>query len=527
MQRLTTTQIADYTDPLAFSVLRPRPYGAAAVKSRPQTVATKDLDQSYRLVTGALKRLDTLESNLVDLLSYARQGIRGSTGSRRRNELIGLMRSLTAGMDEIVEQTRFEDQKLFAGGKARLGLESGTPLVLDLPDLRTYRDGAGSFSRQVDHAEVSVYMDDGDNARNASSGLFGLTVEEGRFIPPKEGYPELEDGIYKGEIIYEGAKSTVILRNEEGLEVTRAKNVNLAGSGKEWVDFDVGVRLQVDKVSLFTTFDKYDFETRGPASHRFSFGYERVAAQELGVADDAPRSADSARLFSSLPAQRGDASLTIRDVSLNAPHADREPLSAGTYLLEVNYKDAESTVVLKDLAGRTVSSTQVDLRGNGPVTVGLDAGLRIELNNRDFDGKTGRANGLVEIERGRSFVEDFDFRKFASQLEEALGVIDEQRGVLQEASITIEDRFLLKNSVANGITMPPAALLSLGAASILSGSSSLLPGASDFDAQMKAVSSSIFQNTNSAFATQTGGGQGPVSLFTMLGNQGQSGTLFG
>ncbi len=526
MERLTTSQLAQYSDPLAFSVRRSTPFGAPDRAERGQTVTTKDLEASYRLTQGALGRLESIESNLLSVLKFAREGLRGSTSARRKAELIGLMRSLTAGIDEIIDLSKFNDQKLFSGGKLRLATEFGQPILLDLPDLQTFKAEAGGIARRAENAEVAIFYDDGDRARNEASGLFGLTVEKGSFIPPKAGYPELEDGIYRGEIVYEGNRSTVILRNESGLEVGRANNIDLSGTGKEWVDFDVGVRLEVDKLNLLTGLDKYDFETKGPASHRFSFGYERLHVQELGVASGAARSVDNVRLFSSLPAQRGHAELSIKELSLNASFADHAPVPAGTYLLEVNYNGAESSVLLKNLAGHTVSmATKVDLRENGRTTVSLPAGLRVVVDNQDFTGQ-GRASALVEVQRARELVDDFDFKDFVKKVEATLGRIGEHRRILEGASIAIEDHHLLRNMVASGVTMPVGAFLSVGAANVLSGNGNLFSGVSSLDSQLKAISSSIFQNTSGALSTQTGGAAGPVSMFAMLGQQSPGGGIF-
>lgn len=534
MQRLTTRQIAEYTSPLAFSTLRSQPFGQAPQVDRKRPVVTSSLEESYRLVRGAKERMGMVRANLTTLLELSQQGQRSGVSDRRRAELVGLMRSLTAGIDDIISQSKFKEQPLFEGKKFNLGLERGQPLRFELPDLRTSKIGDRPLTRQIERADVEILYDAGLNARNTASGLFGLEVSAGELVPPREGFPELRDGIYNGEIRYEGANSTVIIRDQSGLELIRQNNVDLSGSGREFVTFDNGLQLQVDKESLFDAIDKYDFENFGPASHHFSFGYERVKGQELYSGDGNSAVHDQVGLLSNLSLNRDGSSLQINGVRMSGVADGVEGLDSGSYLLEVRYNGSESSVRLTDLSGRVRGEVRgVDLTQNRTVT--LDTGLRIEIGNTGLaDGVTGRASAVVEVERARSATDKFDFRGYSASIEAALKLIDEQMELLAEAEFAIEDQNMLKNAMAQGVTMPSAALMAGGATGILTSSVTgkfNLFGGGALDSQLGAVSSQIFNHTSGALSAQTGGGmlgQGPVSMFEMLGTVQQGGGgLFG
>ncbi|MCC5834452.1 MAG: hypothetical protein JJU20_06950, partial [Opitutales bacterium] len=365
------------------------------------------------------------------------------------------------------------------------------------------------------------------------SGLFGLEVSGGELVPPKEGYPELADGIYSGEIRYEGANSTVIIRDQSGLEMIRQNGVDLSGSGREWVTFDNGLQLHVDKESFFGAIDKYDYENFGPGIHHFSFGYERLNGQELFAGDTGRTLHDKVDLMSNLSLNRDGASLQINGVRMTGAADGMEGLDSGNYLLEVRYNGADSRVQLTDLSGRVRGEVRgVDLSQSRSVT--FENGLRVDLRNTGLaDGVSGRASAIVEVERAQSATDDFNFRAYSESVEEALKLIDAQMELLEEAAFAIEDQNTLKNAMASGLTMPSAALMAGGAtgmlASSVTGQFNLFGGlGGGMDAQLGAVSSQIFNHTSGALSAQTGGNQGPVSMFEMLGTAQQGGGgLFG
>lgn len=210
-----------------------------------------------------------------------------------------------------------------------------------------------------------------------------------------------------------------------------------------------------------------------------------------------------------------------------------EGLDSGNYLLEVRYNGADSRVQLTDLSGRVRGEVRgVDLSQSRSVT--FENGLRVDLRNTGLaDGVSGRASAIVEVERAQSATDDFNFRAYSESVEEALKLIDAQMELLEEAAFAIEDQNTLKNAMASGLTMPSAALMAGGAtgmlASSVTGQFNLFGGlGGGMDAQLGAVSSQIFNHTSGALSAQTGGNQGPVSMFEMLGTAQQGGGgLFG
>ena len=53
--------------------------------------------------------------------------------------------------------------------------------------------------------------------------------------------------------------------------IEKKDNIDLSGSGTEWVDFDVGVRLEFELEHLLSTVDKYDYKSSESPDYQRSF----------------------------------------------------------------------------------------------------------------------------------------------------------------------------------------------------------------------------------------------------------------
>ncbi len=97
-----------------------------------------------------------------------------------------------------------------------------------------------------------------------------------------ETFKELESGQYRIQVVYQGKESSVIITNTAGKELSRADNVDLSGSGIETVAFDVGIEIDIEKSrKAYSSFDKYDFETKGAATLYANLDYARVTTYDL------------------------------------------------------------------------------------------------------------------------------------------------------------------------------------------------------------------------------------------------------
>lgn len=508
MERLTTSQIADFNNPLAFARAREARVGQQAIEAprgRPE-IRTENAEESFRLVTGAEKRLETLQGNLTTMRQLAQEGEGARGNERKLREIYGKLRSLSAGFDQVVEAIRFKGRPVFTGEPVALDLGPGTrPLDLEVSRLLTYGDDSLGLSTSRPTAEATIRFRTEDRIVNSGYDIIGLDIREASYLASGNEALELEDGDYKVAISYEGANSSVELRSMEGALIERQENVDLSGTGSQWVDFDTGVRLTFEMENFFSSFDKFDFEERGPAELRATLSYRRLEAHELRTGDEpAP---ESASFLYDTPLTIQDTSLGVAEPVLSPVAPDRQPLESGTYSLNIEYRGENSVIRLNDALGRLKAFRfDVDLSGTGSRTIDLENGLSFTVDNNAFQTEGASLTVPLAYNREPPPLEEFDFSQYSGKIDEAIAVVEEQRALIGEARQRIEELSQQRASAQRrSAGNPQASVLSLnasGALSLLSGANgSSLFAAASAGSRTANVANQLF-STSGALATQ-------------------------
>ncbi len=474
MERLTTSQIQDFNNPLAFARDRTRRVGQTLLSARASdTLRTGDIEESYRLVTGASERLDTLAGNLQTMLGLAQEGQRIRGNERKLQEVYGKLRSLSAGFDQVVDAITFKKTPIFNGKDLFLNLGPGSrPISVEASKLLTYGDGSLNLSTSEATAKISVRYGADDLAVNKTYSLIGLDIEEASYIPGSNTALELEDGKYKARVTYLGSNSTVEILTEEGGVVEKKEGVDLSGSGREWVDFDAGIRLSFAKEQLLQSVDKYDFETNGPAYLTATINYDRVDAHTLRTREASITTEKAAFLFDPFKTASNGGTLKAFNPKASPVATDKTQLETGAYSIDVEYRGANSFIRLSDGLGR-VQGYQfgVDLSGDGTTKIDLGVGVSFEIQNTSFS-ENSTLSIPVRFERPTPAIDDFDFKEYAKRIEAAIQVVEEESNAMLDAKAKIEEFNQLRNS-ANTSAIPNVKTLnSAGALNMLTQPSS-------------------------------------------------------
>lgn len=523
MGPLSAEQIADYLNPLAFARERTTRVGLSEIGVATGAIRSADIESSYRLVSGASSRLETLEGNLTTMLKLAREGAAASN-LRGREEAYGKLRSLGAGFDQVVEAIRFDGRSVFTGDSLVLDLGQGArSLELDPVKLLTYGDDSLNLSRSRPSAVVNVDYRLEDAISNQAYDIIGLDIDDAGYLSPADPIKELESGIYKLNITYKGADSSIELRDSEGALVEIRDQVDLSGDGREWVDFESGFRLSFEKLNLFTTFDKFDFENRGPAKLTATLDYRRIDEYILRTGED-PQ-ADSLSMPFEAKMSIGGSQSEILNPHMAPVSTDVQPADDGRYLLEVDYAGEHSRVRLKDSLGRLERYLfDVDLSAEGSTTVDLGNGMSFDWKNSGaLERQNHKLTAVLDYKLANPPVDDFDFEAYAEELEEAIEVVQQQRQIFADAKLQIENTYSTQNTGGATVTSYANSGAVANVTSLLSGSvldGSLFGGLTS--ANLKAISEQIFGATF-AFSVQGGINE---SVLGQLENQALSGTWF-
>lgn len=510
MTRLTLNQIEDYNNPVAFA--RPRTTALSASENLPDSpgrIATSNLEESYRLVGGALSRLERMASNLQTMLDLAQQGARRNPTARETRAIYGQLRSLSAGFDQLIDATRFEDEVLFNGSTIDLSLGADNRR-LKLADLRANNEATVDLATTRASADVRIEYRPDDFVINQSSGLIGLDLSSASFVPPANGGAELEDGTYKLEVIYEGPASAIVLRTTDGRELERRTDVDLGGTGQEWVTFDAGFRLSIEKENLLTSYDKYDYETNGPVSLFATLSYERIFAHALST-DENPRP-DRVSFRNEFPLRDDGGTLGLTAPAFTGVHPGKTELASGYYQVEIDYRGTNSIARLTDASGRLRGFLHgLDLTVPGKTTLNFGVGFVFQVENNGFSS-TGTLHVALDYRRQRSPIETFDFAKYGERIQKAMDVLDEQYATLQETGARIEEINRLRN-LAHTPNLSPASLRFSGVSTILNAAGARQsPGKlspEQTQARISLLATQIFQSAN---AHRTQANQTPQDL---------------
>lgn len=499
MERLTTSQIQDFNNPLAFARKRTQRVGQTQLTGRTSnTLRTNDIEESYRLVTGASERLKTLSGNLHTMLDLARQGQRIRGNQRKLQEVYGKLRSLSAGFDQVVDAIQFKGNPVFSGKDLILSLGTGSkPLEIDAMNLHTYGDSSLNLSESDPNAKATIRYNIEDVVLNEAYSLVGLDLEEANYIPGSNGALELENGKYKVKISYEGADSTVELQTLEGVLIEKQEGVDLSGSGREWVDFDAGIRLSFAKDQILQSIDKYDFEAYGPAYLSATLTYERVHAHTLRTSEGSNTKEIAEFLYDPILTSDSGGTLKALNSQVTPVAQNKSALPSGTYTLAIEYRGENSYIRLSDSLGRLRGYAYgVDLSTEGTTKVDLGVGVSFEINN---DGYSGNASLRIPLqyEHPSPALDDFNFREYAKRIEAAIKVVEEESAAMSEAIAEIEEFNRLRNSAATSATPNLLAFNSSSALSILSqpsfGPKSFDPAASQ--ARTSLLANQLFSST--------------------------------
>jgi hypothetical protein len=520
----TREQIDSYKDIYAFSTKRSNTLISSTVNTLAEgnaIVTTKSADASYQLLQGALGRLDTLRSNLYTLQALATEASAYNTSSERKSDIYGMMRSLTTGIDVLVEETKFQSQHIFNGNDLALTGAQGTARAdrIDMPNLSSSGENGLGLSRKIADAQVDVWYDDVATTTNALVGLTGLNVESSTAIAPQNGFQELSSGNYQLKITYAGPDSSVELYNEFGVFLERAQDVDLSGTGKTILKMDSGIELSFDKKNYFDFMDKYDYESLGSPTLRANLTYQRIYTHQLddGSNIDAAKASVEMRTTSPTLYDSAGGTFAVGDISYSAgKDQGTTPLTEDDYQIEILYRGKNSAAFFSDSNGRMLKVlNNVDLSADGEHTLDFENGMCLTVDKNQFTEVAGRLSASIHFKPAEDPSSLIDFESLGDRITQAIATVEAQANNFY----TISDKMVnaaqtRANVQEQGKSAGLTALFSSSNSALsLFGSSS---GSNSIKGMTDASVMQMFQNTNSAILTQSGAATNSSSLATQL-----------
>lgn len=406
MDELTPADIQKFLDPFTFA----QPRGENAVRKTTKgevlpefgesTLLTTNLSQSVNVLRSAYDRLETVLGNLSTSSKLAKEAAT-SSDSDLRDEAYAKIRSLAAGIDQLVDQSRFNNQRMLDGSPATLvSTLSGGSTVLDLENLLTYGEDSLQLTQLVSTAQVALFFSEASSQLNSNRSGLGIEAISADYVPPEDEADELEDGDYRIQVKYEGAHSTVYLTNQYLEPIATVKDVDLSGDGVETVDFGNGVAITLDKSTAASPpgVDKWDYETRGPVSYYADVFFTKYYQQEMLVNGQEKFVKEAVLKKGAEVATDDGGKLSFGAVSFEGSSLSADALEEGTYTVKVNYFGSNSNVTLRDENGRLVElKSGVDLSQSGANAIEFDNGLVVNIDNDGAGRVPEEFSGTVEV----------------------------------------------------------------------------------------------------------------------------------
>lgn len=515
MSGLSLDQISDYNNRNAFTRVRSPSARTAATfmesvsSSNNKSVKTKTLSDSYTLLSGLADRMEMIRANLGTMLGYAELGSSAKTATER-DEYIGYLRSLSGGIDDIVDQTQWNDQRTLDGRSIDLSLNghgSGNSRKIELNSFYTSDELGFNLTKQPSTGKADIFYDYYSSYRNHEAGVVGLDISEAVASEVATTKNELETGTYRLEISYAGPDSSISIKTLEGLLINKVEGVDLSGTGQELIDLEVGATLSISKEQILQSVDKYDYENEGPATLYALMDYQRVFRHELSNEDFSQfTERDLDVSYKKRLSDGSGGSMEIETLSMSGIKSGVIGFESGNYSLTINYNGENSSVEIRDSDGKLkYLNYRVDLSGSEKVEIDTGKGISFTIDNDNYSAQSGRMMALFSYEAEGNNNADFDFKAYTRKIQDAIEKLD----VDLDSILTAQDEILNINSFQNNSYYSQSASTSTGAlitamlSGSISGSTSTVFGASSANSQLSAAAGEIFSATFDAMNVQS------------------------
>ena len=510
MDRLTVSEIADYNNREAFSRLRSTSATTAAtfleaVKNASDYSKLKSgsIENSYSILNGISDRLEMIRANLTTMLGYAQSGAASKTTSDR-DEYIGLLRSLSGGIDDIVDNTVWQGNKLLNGRSIELGMTAngtGVSEKLQLQSYYTSDEDGFDLTDQPASGTGTIYYDYYSAYRNSEAGVVGLDITDALPSAVASDQQELDTGTYRLEISYAGPDSSISIKNSDGGLVNTVRGVDLSGTGQEIVDLKVGVSLSIEKQQILQSIDKYDYVNDGPAKLYAMMYYDQTYAHELKQEGFEEFSDQSVSVNYQRDLKDGAGGvLSFDSVKVAGVKDNALGLASGNYTVSVNYNGKSSSVTVQGADGKMAYlNYRVDLSGNKPVTIDTGKGLAFTVNNEGFAGQ-GKMAARISYEAGGNNNADFDFTAYANKIQ---GAIDRLDADLLQTSKVMERVYTVYQYQSGNFGIGSNASAGSQATSLITGSAGIDSIFGAVNGILNTSAEEIFTNAASAIAAQS------------------------
>ncbi len=510
MDRLSLGEIADYNNRDAFARLRTNNKATAATflesvqnGSDYTSLRSDGIEGSYTILNGLSQRLELIRANLTTMLGYAQQGASATT-EKDRDEAIGVLRSLSGGIDDIVDNTVWQGNKLLNGRSIDLSLTgsgTGASEKLELESYYTSDEKGFNLTEQPAASQGTIYYDYYAAYRNSEAGVVGLDISEAIGSDVASNQSELDQGNYRIEISYAGPDSSITIKDAEGGFINQVDGVDLSGDGQEIVDLEVGISLSIEKQQILQSIDKYDYENDGPAKLYAMMYYEQTYEHKLEQEGFEEFSDQSVTVnYQSDSDDGAGGALSFDSIRIAGLDNGSLGLESGNYTLSVNYNGESSSVQLKSSDGKLAYlNYRVDLSGSDPVTIDTGKGLAFTVNNDGFQG-TGSISASLSYEADGNNNEDFDFASYGNKIIDAIERLDQD---LYEVANTMERVYSIYQYQSGNFGVNSNATAGGQAISLITGSAGENSIFGAANGLLNVSAEEIFSNAASAISAQS------------------------
>ncbi len=440
--------ILEYNELNAFAI--PKSKVEDDTLTQYKSVTTDSYKQSTGLLSSLSDKLGTIQGNLENMLTYARNGSKALT-DKKQETAFAQLRALSAGIDSVVRSYSLEDLTLFTGRSLDLSYDNGS-FGMKLDNLSSSDEGGLGLAKTGEGAFVKISYDFLNTMRNSATDIAGLDISGASTCEGDETVKQLTDGDYQVKVEYKGAKSTIYIQNLDGTTIDKTENVDLTGTGQMNVKFGCGVQLSLEKTYFETALggDKYDYDLLGSVSLYANLSYESNVQHFLDDGSKKELVTENSVSVTSGRNLHGTTGNLKVSTEVASVYDGRTQMASGQYNLKIKYageNGKSSSLWLYDNSGNLISTVcSVDLSGGKDVSVDMGTGLAIKLSQQNFTSGARTYNTSINYTAADEAYKVFDFDAYMERIQEALDTVNENLQTVSDAQEELDSRYSIVQS---------------------------------------------------------------------------------